>query len=143
MAGDSRNPPSPSNTVREQTGFAKPDSTRCYVTVYRPLTPSTIAASSTVPVETSLERPIEATEMSGQLSPASADFMEVAKRQRVASPPGSSNAADGESTIPNTPRERHSRLLLSTPELGEQPIARNSGRVPSPRPSGMSKLAEN
>lgn len=152
MAGDSVlkargrlecNSLSPSNTVQGQPGSTKPDSTRWYADGYRPLTPSPIASSSTVPVEPSLDSPIKATRTFGDLSPASADFSRVAKYRRVSSLSGSLNAADGEITIPNTPRGSHSRLLVSTPELGKQPIADNRGRVSSPRPSGMSKHAEN
>ena len=133
------NSPSPSNTVQEQPESAKPDPTRWYVTGYRPLP---IAASST-PVEPFLERPIKATQTFGESSSASADFPRVAKFRRGASWSGSSNPADGESTIPNTHRESHSRFLFSTPELGRQPTAGKRWRVSSSRPSGMSKIAEN
>lgn len=126
----------PLNTVQEQ-----PD-TRWYVTGYRLLTPSPIAANSTVPAEPFLERPIKARPTFGNLSLASTDLLRVAKHRRVASRSGSSNAADDESTIPNTPRGSQSRLLVSSPELGKQPNAGKQGRVASPRPSGMSKPAE-
>lgn len=151
MAGDSKpeskrtsecKSPSSSNTVQEQPESAKPDSTRWYVTDYRLLTPSPIAASSTVPVKSFLERPTKARPTFGKLSPASTDLPRVAKRRRVASRSGSSNAADDESTNRNTPREGQSRLLVSSPELGKQPNAGKRGRVSSPRPSGMSKPAE-
>ena len=139
MEGDSELKPKDTLDCNEQPESAKPDPTRWYVTGYRPLP---IAASST-PVEPFLERPIKATQTFGESSSASADFHRLANLRRGASWSGSSNPADGESTIPNTPRENHSRFLFSTPELGRQPTAGKRWRVSSPRPSGMSKIAEN
>lgn len=144
MAGDSK-PKSkrtsecesllPLNTVQEQAESGKPGSTRWYFTGYRLLTPSPIAANSTVPAEPFLERPIKARPTFGNLSLASTDLPRVAKRRRAASRSGSSNAVDDESTIPNTPRGSLSRLLVSSPELGKQPNAGKQGRVASPKPA--------
>lgn len=130
-------PLSPSNTVQEE-----PDSASWYVTIYRPLTPSPIAASSNASVETFPERPIEAPPTLVKSSPESTDLPRAAKRRRVASWSGSSNAADDGSTIPNTLVESQSLLVTSKPELGKQPIAGKRRRVFSPQPPGLSKLTE-
>lgn len=129
-------PLSPSNTVQEQPEPAKPDSASWYVTIYRPLTPSPIAASSNASVETFPERAraIEAPPTLVKSSPESTDLPRAAKRRRVASRSGSSNAADDGSTIPNR--------LVESPELGEQPNAGKRRRVFSPQPSGLSKPTE-
>lgn len=128
-------PLSPSNTVQEE-----PDSASWYVTIYRPLTPSPIAASSNASVETFPERPIEAPPTLVKSSPESTDLPRAAKRRRVASWSGSSNAADDGYTIPNTLVE--SQSLLVTSKLGKQPNAGKRRRVFSPQPPGLSKLTE-
>lgn len=128
----------PSNTVQEQPDSEKPNSTRGYVDGYRLIAPSPIAVHSTVSNEPFLERPIKGTPTFRKSSPASAGLPRVAKRRRVASSSGSWNVTNDESTIPNTPRESHSRLLVSPPDSGRQPNAGIRGRVSTPRPSGMS-----
>lgn len=134
---------SPSNTVKEQPESAKPDSTRWYVKGYRALTPSPIAASSIAPIETFIERPIEAPSTLVKSSPESTDLPRAAKRRRVAARSGPSNAADDGSTIANTLVESPSRLVISTPEVGKQPNAGERRRVFPPQPSGLSKFTEN
>lgn len=149
MAGDSKPGPmrtseckslSLPNTVQDQPEFAKPASIRGYATGYHQLTPSTLAIPSTAPVETFLARPIEGSPALVKSSPESTDLFRVAKRRRVASRSGSSNAADDGSKIPNKFVEIQSRLMTSTPDSGKQPNAGKRERVSLPQPSGLSKF---